>query len=57
MIDRYKQNRTTGSFILVDPFTHATVAAGMIVTPHMSPAEDESDSTSHDTGVQSPVAS
>ncbi|MCF7689606.1 MAG: GTP-binding protein [Cephaloticoccus sp.] len=36
MIDRYKQNRTTGSFILVDPFTHATVAAGMIVTPNMS---------------------
>ena len=40
MIDRYKQNRTTGSFILVDPFTHATVAAGMIVTPHMSPDEE-----------------
>jgi len=39
MIDRYKQNRTTGSFILVDPFTHATVAAGMIITPAMSPDE------------------
>jgi bifunctional enzyme CysN/CysC len=28
--DPYQQNRTTGSFILVDPHTNATVAAGMI---------------------------
>lgn len=28
--DRYKENRTTGSFILVDEVTNATVAAGMI---------------------------
>jgi bifunctional enzyme CysN/CysC len=28
--DAYAQNRTTGSFILVDPFTNGTVAAGMI---------------------------
>ena len=28
--DAYRQNRTTGSFILVDPHTNATVAAGMI---------------------------
>ncbi|MBV9774697.1 MAG: adenylyl-sulfate kinase [Gemmatimonadetes bacterium] len=28
--DPYAQNRATGSFILVDPHTHATVAAGMI---------------------------
>jgi bifunctional enzyme CysN/CysC len=28
--DAYQQNRDTGSFILVDPFTNATVAAGMI---------------------------
>ena len=41
MIDRYKQNRTTGSFIIVDPFTHATVAAGMIVNPNMSPDEED----------------
>lgn len=40
MIDRYKQNRTMGSFILIDPFTHGTVAAGMIITPQMSPDED-----------------
>ena len=28
--DPYSRNRETGSFILVDPFTNATVAAGMI---------------------------
>ncbi|MGB0993342.1 MAG: sulfate adenylyltransferase subunit CysN [Akkermansiaceae bacterium] len=28
--DRYKRNRTTGSFILIDPMTNETVAAGMI---------------------------
>jgi len=29
--DSYRRNRTTGSLILVDPNTHETVAAGMIV--------------------------
>lgn len=29
--DTYKRNRTTGSFILIDPNTNETVAAGMIV--------------------------
>src|SRR5690606_30180714 len=28
--DAYEKNRETGGFILVDPHTHATVAAGMI---------------------------
>ncbi len=28
--DAYSQNRVTGSFILIDPFTNVTVAAGMI---------------------------
>jgi len=28
--DSYRENRTTGSFILIDPITNATVAAGMI---------------------------
>jgi len=31
--DPYVQNRTTGSFILVDETTNATVAAGMLVAP------------------------
>jgi len=28
--DRYQLNRSTGSFILIDPYTNTTVAAGMI---------------------------
>jgi hypothetical protein len=28
--DAYQQNRTTGSFIVIDPLTNATLAAGMI---------------------------
>ena len=28
--DPYRRNRTTGSFILIDPLTNATVAAGMV---------------------------
>ncbi|HET6964386.1 MAG TPA: adenylyl-sulfate kinase [Acidimicrobiales bacterium] len=31
MFDQYRRNRATGSLILVDPVTHNTVAAGMIV--------------------------
>ena len=29
--DEYTKNRQTGSFILIDPITHATAAAGMII--------------------------
>jgi len=29
--DSYKNNRTTGSFILIDMNTNATVASGMII--------------------------
>ncbi len=29
--DSYRRNRTTGSFILIDEFTHATVGAGMLL--------------------------
>lgn len=29
--DSYKQNHATGSFILIDPITHNTVAVGMII--------------------------
>ncbi|MBV8673878.1 MAG: sulfate adenylyltransferase subunit CysN [Acidobacteriaceae bacterium] len=29
-IDRYRENRSTGSFILIDPISNSTVAAGMI---------------------------
>jgi len=30
VVDQYSQNRVTGSFVLIDPVTNATVAAGMI---------------------------
>ena len=30
LADPYRTNRTTGAFILVDPSSHATVAAGVI---------------------------
>jgi sulfate adenylyltransferase large subunit len=36
LFDRYTQNRTTGSFILIDPATNATVAAGMITAARES---------------------
>ena len=31
VFDRYDMNRTTGSFIIIDPGTHFTAGAGMIV--------------------------
>ena len=31
MIDEYRDNRVTGSFVLIDNATHNTVAAGMII--------------------------
>ena len=37
-LDSYDANRTTGSFILIDPLTNATVAAGMVVADQ--PAEE-----------------
>lgn len=32
--DEYRVNRTTGSFVLVDEQTNATVAAGMLLRPN-----------------------
>ncbi len=43
--DPYRQNRETGSFILIDRFSNATVAAGMVIaaapleSPEAQPAE------------------
>ncbi|MDD5225728.1 MAG: sulfate adenylyltransferase subunit CysN [Candidatus Omnitrophica bacterium] len=36
--DEYTRNRQTGSFILIDPMTHATAAAGMIIERGRLPA-------------------
>jgi sulfate adenylyltransferase subunit 1 (EFTu-like GTPase family) len=33
IFDRYAENRATGSFILIDPATHFTAGAGMIMNP------------------------
>jgi len=46
--DSYKQNRTTGSFIVIDPLTNATMGAGMIqesLTQDDTPTRRESPST------------
>jgi bifunctional enzyme CysN/CysC len=42
--DEYRLNRTTGSFILVDPSTNLTVAAGMIIGSGVEPAAVANDS-------------
>jgi len=39
--DTYRQNRHTGSFILIDRFTNATVAAGMILAAAPLEADNE----------------
>jgi bifunctional enzyme CysN/CysC len=33
-LDTYRQNRATGNFIVIDPATNRTVAAGMVVSRH-----------------------
>lgn len=37
--DPYAENRATGSFILMDPLSNATVAAGMLLRPDTAAAE------------------
>jgi sulfate adenylyltransferase large subunit len=43
-VDQYRRNRMTGSFVMVDPISNATVAAGMITgrDPRVDPAVPES---------------
>jgi sulfate adenylyltransferase large subunit len=50
-IDRYSENRTTGAFILIDPESNRTVAAGMIreADAELSTGEEE------ETGAWGPV--
>lgn len=38
LFDSYAKNRATGSFILIDPATNATVAAGLISGSYQAPA-------------------
>ena len=44
--ERYEDNRQLGSFILIDPITNATAAAGMISAPADSTRESKSSSAS-----------
>ncbi len=44
--DPYLQNRTTGSFIVIDPFNNDTVAAGMIIEANPVQAGEASDESS-----------
>ena len=48
-LDRYAENRTTGAFILIDPETNGTVAAGMIT-------EVEAAETVEEAGTATPQA-
>ncbi len=41
--DAYERNRTTGSFIVIDPFNNDTLAAGMIVEATPAPAGEAMD--------------
>ena len=35
-VDPYRANRVTGSFVMIDEQTHATVAAGMVGVPEFA---------------------
>jgi len=50
--DSYKQNRTTGSFIVIDPLTNATVGAGMI---QASLKQDETLTSRESPSTEAPV--
>lgn len=56
--DPYSGNRTTGSFILIDPATNATVGAGMIQQEGSAPriAEESGTEFSSDSVAESSVA-
>ncbi|MEO8508491.1 MAG: sulfate adenylyltransferase subunit CysN [Betaproteobacteria bacterium] len=46
-VDEYRKNRSTGSFILIDPDTNATAGAGMIIERKASPERVDADSDEH----------
>ena len=51
--DPYRENRATGAFILIDPVTNGTVAAGMIMAG-LSPVPVDADSEEGDWGPVTP---
>jgi bifunctional enzyme CysN/CysC/sulfate adenylyltransferase subunit 1 len=53
--DAYRQNRTTGSFIIIDPLTNATLGAGMIQSSLPRNAEiNSADALPSSLGAQNP---
>ena len=50
--DPYRANRTTGSFILIDPVTNATVAAGMILHTVGHESSSEHDAMEKDEALE-----
>jgi sulfate adenylyltransferase subunit 1 len=50
-LDLYGENRSTGAFILIDPETNGTIAAGMVTAA----SGDSSSSTDDDTDLSQPV--
>ena len=50
-IDSYERNRITGSFILIDPVTHKTSAAGMIVDRKTEEDQSEGESSTSQTAT------
>ena len=50
-LDLYGENRATGAFILIDPESNATVAAGMVTTALASASASEGDETAAWGGV------
>ena len=55
IVDEYRRNRTTGSFILIDEATNQTVGAGMIIEPHITEADPRSQITWHQTKLTRPT--
>jgi len=41
-VDPYRRNRITGSFVIIDPTTNGTVAAGMVGPPELTPLDPDS---------------
>lgn len=50
--DPYQRNRITGSFILIDPATNATVAAGLINGPGLAPDQNRHSDKAGSTAVE-----
>ncbi|MGE2692395.1 sulfate adenylyltransferase subunit CysN [Mycolicibacterium pulveris] len=47
LLDEYSRNATTGSFILIDPATNGTVAAGMVL-PHVASRTSSPNTVRHE---------